>query len=1288
MSEFNGLNITDGTGQGERFPAALREGYFNVDEMTFADLIAMSAEFAAKLRFYNSSNEPDGNWAELFAKDETVVMAMILTVNLKREEAAFLRLLTGDDEDAPVAAILEQATRIDDWYRRLNVSGQDNGTALSWKIAELIKERLVCDLHNLGAYLQRRETVSAHFDTQRLDEFDNLWSLQKSGEQYIFAKASPAPQNDTSQHKGVLRAGFYSFYNAVSYLQGIVPDYFSGSLRSQSHSPALGLFMAFLKLYGNIQERTNRFTQRHLNFYYRDFLQAKPRNPQPDAAYLVFEPAATAKDVIIPKGGGFSAGKGETQKALMYVADEALRVSDARVADLRTLYFERDELLSPEKELNYITHVWAKRLPLPGQDESAAMVAAPLFGAEKKEERRSSALGAQLGFAVASSTLQLAEGTRTIELTIKYAEPPEIDAASGKSLLVLLSEAGQENEFFSLFGRIFARHLLVHQAWLGDEHKKYILEKARKCVSDVSLKVIEKLLKLEREDLFFKHFAHAFQISLTAENGWIALDNYALQPFSNSGDGFAKNGLRFIFNLGRESPPIVPYAVEIHGGAWETSLPMLRCVINTQAHYYPYSLLRELILKEIVIEARVEGVKNILAYNNYGQLDPSAPWNPLGPLPTDHSYFITGNYEAARKNLSAMDLHIEWGELPQTKGGFGEHYKDYDRPYDNESFQATAAVLRDGRWLPKNTDMQSTQLLFDSDVDGRLNGNQTLHVDVLAHFKPLNPAMSAEDYRFDTKAGNGFFKFTFVGPQGAFGHSAYPTLLAKALSMNVKLKKFKQVPLPNVPYTPLINQIAMDYTAKSGIDFSAEPSEVADSSRDQLFHIHPYGVESIALAGKERFHTLLPGQIDYGNLFIGLSARRLAGVLTLFFQMAADSTRDASAEQPKISWYYLSANRWRRLDAERVIADTTEGFLSSGIVTLDLPEDISRDNSIMPNANYWLRICASNKLRSFSTLYTVRAQALKVSSLYRDGVQHSASIPAGTIQKPAVSIPGMAKIQQLEASFGGRARETPEQLTTRISERLRHKNRASTPWDYERLVLERFPDIHKVKCLPGLVSGEDSNPRPGHVMIVVLPRLREGSVGGSFTPMANSTELYRIREYLQKLSPPFAKLTVRNPLYERIQVRCTVKFARDAQAGYDVRRLNQDLVAYLSPWHETGYQASFGWTIRREDIESYIRSLDYVDFVTNFSMLHIVRDDAGHYSLGDTARDKMDSEKNQGRGLFEVIRPKYPWSLAVPTHSHFIETIPVIRSIKAEPTGIDELELGNTFIINAGTRHG
>jgi hypothetical protein len=45
------------------------------------------------------------------------------------------------------------------------------------------------------------------------------------------------------------------------------------------------------------------------------------------------------------------------------------------------------------------------------------------------------------------------------------------------------------------------------------------------------------------------------------------------------------------------------------------------------------------------------------------------------------------------------------------------------------------------------------------------------------------------------------------------------------------------------------------------------------------------------------------------------------------------------------------------------------------------------------------------------------------------------------------------------------------------------------------------------------------------------------------------------------------------------------------------------------------------------------------------------------------------------------IRSQVPWSFAVPVRRHFIETVETFKSVRPEVTGIDELEVGTTFII-------
>src|SRR5690606_27891313 len=99
-----------------------------------------------------------------------------------------------------------------------------------------------------------------------------------------------------------------------------------------------------------------------------------------------------------------------------------------------------------------------------------------------------------------------------------------------------------------------------------------------------------------------------------------------------------------------------------------------------------------------------------------------------------------------------------------------------------------------------------------------------------------------------------------------------------------------------------------------------------------------------------------------------------------FFDLAPNSRQEPAEDgsQPTISWFYLASNRWHILDRPRVLSDTTYGFLRSGIVTLDLPEELTTDNAVMPPGLFWLCAAASTNLKSFPSLYGVYAHGLKV----------------------------------------------------------------------------------------------------------------------------------------------------------------------------------------------------------------------------------------------------------------------------------------------------------------------
>ncbi|MBI3525619.1 MAG: hypothetical protein HY066_14055 [Betaproteobacteria bacterium] len=1244
------LIIRDGASQEDRLLPAMTEGYVNVDEMRFEDLLSMASAYAGLLKYPDSANQPAGDWKAFFQADEASILASLLAANLALIEADFSRFIREPENrlaslpegDAGLDALpaFKLARKIDSWFVQFGGLSSVAAFRAHEKIADVIANTLRGELNRLRIFL--RQYHAEKFEPDFL-QLSNIWHSDTD------------PVVEQNNARQFLKSNFYSFFNAVVFLQGCAVDILVMSLSRRNHDPAMSLYIAFLKLFKKVQGKINDFSQRHLKLYYEDILKTQRREFVPDSANLVFYPDTDGREVLIKKGTEFKAGLDENKIELFYVADNELLVNDAKVRSLHTLYFGRNKLSSPENALDAASEAGvpprkfatsAKLTRVTGIDGNKApandgLKAYPLFGAPQRSKAKHLFEEARLGFAVASKALLMKQGRRDITLTFKF------------------ESREQENNL------------------------------------DFFIDKLSKVLLTTEPDAFFKAFRHMFNISLTGETGWLAVDEYL--PLSHIvDDGCEKNCLKIQIRLPDSAEAVVPCSAGLHGELFDTDLPIVRLIVNPDAYLYPYSFLSELVISEILIEVEVRGCTDILIYNQLGQLSANAQFNPFGPLPTLGDYFIVGNYEAARKRLVAFEVDIEWSGLPQEMSGFEEYYRAYPMSFSNSGFKVSLAALKDRKWIPSRESEQPKTDLFESGDDqdnnetNKVGKKRRLSFQGLCKFTRPLENISEDQFGYDSITKDGFFKLTLANPPYAFGHKDYPLVLSKIMTSNATLKRFGVLkwfmkalppkPLPNLPYTPLINSISINYKAVSNISLESIASAEEDLRREKIFHLHPLGLESLSPKSYGKIHLAPRCEAD-GNLYIGLSATTLAGQLTLFFHLREDSLPEAGAREFEFTWHYLAANQWKMLNKSQVISDTTNGFLSSGIVTLDIPPDIDKGNTILPGDLFWIRVSVNDSLmHTLCSLYGVHAQALKVSWKRQEGnsLSHLAEkLPAGSIREARFSLTGISEIRQIMSSFGGLPPESDRQRTIRISERLKHKNRAITPWDYERLILQRFPEIYKAKCFPCMTgdAGDEGRVRPGHLLIVLIPYLKEPA-SVNLQPMVNALVLREVSEFVKSLSSPFVKISIRNPAYEQIQVRCKVKLRRGMERGFYLKELNQEIIEYLSPWSLHGLVARFGWHIRCKDMQSHIQELDYVESVSGLSMLQIRVSDDRQYHLSDTAREHPEEEE------VSEVNPAHPWSIAIPARRHLLEIVDERGAWQPVETGIAKLAIGSTFILS------
>jgi len=360
----------------------------------------------------------------------------------------------------------------------------------------------------------------------------------------------------------------------------------------------------------------------------------------------------------------------------------------------------------------------------------------------------------------------------------------------------------------------------------------------------------------------------------------------------------------------------------------------------------------------------------------------------------------------------------------------------------------------------------------------------------------------------------------------------------------------------------------------------------------RLLHVHPFGMSPLLAAAP----SLFPPYPDAGELYIGLSDLEPGQRLTLLVQLAEGSS-DPDAPPSSVSWSYLDQGGWQPLPAQANFVDSTRSLISSGIVELTLPGAVS--DGRLPNSLRWLRITTQHNTSSVCDCVALETQAVTARFDDRGNSpdHYQNPLPPLSIDRLLVPKLEIALVEQPYTSFGGRAEEASSGFATRVSERLRHKNRALTPWDYEHLVLDAFPQIYRAKCLPGSLS------EAGHVELVVIPDIRATLPRNVFAPKAPAQLLGAIGDFLRERAPSVASINVRNARYVGLAARVDVRFKPDIDEGYAKERLNDELVHFLSPWaYDEGADLVIGGRVYGNSILDFIDRRPYVEYVANLKL--------------------------------------------------------------------------------------
>jgi hypothetical protein len=703
-----------------------------------------------------------------------------------------------------------------------------------------------------------------------------------------------------------------------------------------------------------------------------------------------------------------------------------------------------------------------------------------------------------------------------------------------------------------------------------------------------------------------------FIIDFSGKKDWIVGDILSSSVLINS-------SLNLVVEVKPDRGSIESYHSELSGAALSIAKPVARIRLNDLVlinNRSAYNYVRDLKLTDINISTAVAEVRNLILQNDLSILDPTKPFSPFSSSPKVGTNFYIGSKEVFQKRL--IDLSIQIQLETQQPANWADYYAAYGVDASFKPGQILVKALRDkqlqpGKGIGRNL-FELNKLPFDANELINLNLDKFAETELV------------EIWNYQTN--NGFIQLQLTGQD--FLHSQYATVLARqvlaaATSELIDIKEVadkqrkavigayyrvgnaiersstyyinaKAEPLlPKEPFTPVIQSLSLSYTA------------AAYRADCQLFHLHPFdGFVPLPDTTSDLF---LPKFINEGELILGLENLKPPIALPLLFQVA-EETANTDLPKTEVQWYYLADNTWQAFKQHQIVSDGTNGLIRSGIVNLAIPAEISTGNTLLDPSFHWIKVGVAERSGAICNIVGVHTQAAQVTFDDRDNdpAHLAAPLAAGSIAKLADPQPEVSKIEQLYDSFGGQPQENPNSYYIRISEQLRHKGRAVTIFDYERLVLEQFPAIYKVRCINHSRVDELDNFQslvPGSVTLAVIPDLSKRITTNDLTPKVNINLLAEIADYLNQLSSPWVDLRVVNPRYEAIQVEFQVQFRSPYQANFDYyqRELQRGMIGFLSPWTvANGAEIHFGGEVYRSSILNFVEEQPYVDYVVNFQM--------------------------------------------------------------------------------------
>ncbi|MCW2247933.1 hypothetical protein M2352_003567 [Azospirillum fermentarium] len=663
------------------------------DGRSLADLLAFSAEYGRLIVFYGLNDRPDGDWSVFFISDPTIALATLITLDLPALEMELRRDMTAIggagqqqrrlDRLRRVLAVTARLLRIlDHSHLSLENAGNDLARLIRREIRQDIAPRLLpvaghtaATPPHLGLRLDRAHLASH-------------WGLQPAAGRAMglaalngdwFARLLP-----------LLEDLVETLLGSLLHLSAEARRALDETLKSGTHAPQAGLYIAFCTLFRHAQRTVNSFAGRLVLFYHNTVIGQTNRDAVPGRVYLTLTAAADTAAAIpaaVPAGTRFSAGTDADGQEITYTTGQPLDVQTLAVSALRTLRVADGTVIvdgtaasDPQSNPEAPSGVFTGTAVLSSKPPAIAS-AFPVFGADQAGTDGSLvSTDATLGFAVSSPALLLTGGERTVTLTLTIAAASLTDTVNARLSAIATAAGG-----------------------------------------------------ISTTDALAQVLQGCFTLCYSTAGGWVEIPGYTVTPPAEQEEGQDEPyALSFTLTGGADAltalsaTPAAADALPSPAGtpASAGSLPTVMAVFRQEAvtvsdgtttvTVNPYGVVAPLSLSGLTAAVSVTGFTSVTLSTPTGPVpaaapDSTTPFAPFGSPAVQNGTLAITAPELFVKQVTALSVTLTWYGLPQTSTGFQGYYQGYvinpdgtavppGTLFTNQTFLGAFSVANPGWW--------------------------------------------------------------------------------------------------------------------------------------------------------------------------------------------------------------------------------------------------------------------------------------------------------------------------------------------------------------------------------------------------------------------------------------------------------------------------------------------------------------------------------------------------------------------------------------------------------------